>query len=747
MVLCISAATKIASAQPAPVTDKAIRASINKAVTFLYSRQTPNGSIPNRHSTEYTGGGEALAAYALLTAGQSPDNPKLRRTLEYLKTRRPGHTYTRSFRAIVFSRIKGDDYRSVLTGDVKWLIKHQHSNGGWGYGPASAMARLKPEWTDASNSQLAILALREASESGIPVPRNVWMKAEPYWRKLRNKDGGWGYQPPIAGKEPQRADSHGSMTAAGVASFFILADKLSYLREQGFGPDKRRTSGRLAFPRQIHGGLTWLKTNYKIDKNPRYIWMTMQGQLYYYLFCLQRAGYEAGMRTFAGHDYTEEMCRLFLTRQKPDGSWGNSAIDTSFALLCMAKASAPIIINRLELEKTPGTDPRDAANVTRWMSRTLGRGLAWQQTNSEMPGEFPTETLLYINSNTGVSLVKRNMSEKFKRFIRNGGTCLVQPRLGDKKLAEAFQRYFLGLFPDYRRQDIGPDHPIFNLRFRIAGEHRPKIIGVGDGCRTRIFILAEDVSGAWHQGRRRKYEHLFALAGNTIFYSGGGKLPPGRFAARQKTTPPPPAKRFINVARLKYNGDYNVCPLAINRLGDALAQSLPIGLKELPPSDPTKPIASSITLLWLTGNTPPKFSKAELTNIRKYIESGGTLLIDPAIGRGDFQAAAGKMLEEMFGKNALRPLKPASPVITGNFASGLGANARKVRLTQRAGADAKPTSPKLLAVILNKRIAVVLSAYGLTCSVEGNPCVENIGYVTGDARKIAMNVILYAATN
>ncbi len=734
------------------MTDKAIRASIDKAITFLYSRQKPDGSIPNRHSGEYVGGGEALAAFALLTAGQSPDDPKLRRTLEYLKTRQPGHTYTRSFRAIVFSRIKGEHYRSVLAGDVKWLVKHQHSNGGWGYGPASAMARLKPEWTDASNSQLALLALREASESGIPVPRDVWMKAESYWRRFRNKDGGWGYQPPIADKPPQRSDSHGSMTAAGVASYFILADKLGHLRERIFSHDKRRDGGRLAFPRQIRHGLTWLRKNYKIDKNPRYIWMTMPGQLYYYLFCLQRAGYEAGMPTFVGNDYSEQMCRLLMDRQKPNGAWGGSIIDTSFALLCMAKASAPIVINRLELGKTPGTDPRDAANITRWMSRTVGRALAWQQTNSKMPGEFPTETLLYINGGTGKAPVLRNMSEKFKRFIRNGGTCLVQPRLGDKKIAESFQKYFLGLFPDYHRHDIGPDHPVFNLRFRtlgpvgIADEHRPKIIGIGDGCRTRIFILAEDVSGAWHQGRRRKYEHLFALAGNIILYSGGGKVPPGRFAARQKTTPPPPAKRFINVARLKYNGDYNVCPLAINRLGDTLAHSLPIGLKELPPADPKKPIAPSITLLWLTGNTPPKFSRAELTNIRKYLDSGGTLLIDPAIGRGDFHAAAGKMLEAMFDKDAIRPLKPDSPIVTGSFAGGVGAEVPKVRLTRRAGADTKPASPKLSAVVLDKRIAVVLSAYGLTCSVEGNPCVENIGYVTDDARKIAMNVILYAAT-
>ena len=40
----------------------------------------------------------------------------------------------------------------------------------------------------------------------------------------------------------------------------------------------------------------------------------------------------------------------------------------------------------------------------------------------------------------------------------------------------------------------------------------------------------------------------------------------------------------------------------------------------------------------------------------------------------------------------------------------------------------------------------VLSAHGLTCSIEGNPSWHNVGYHTDDARKLALNVILYAVT-
>ena len=48
-------------------------------------------------------------------------------------------------------------------------------------------------------------------------------------------------------------------------------------------------------------------------------------------------------------------------------------------------------------------------------------------------------------------------------------------------------------------------------------------------------------------------------------------------------------------------------------------------------------------------------------------------------------------------------------------------------------------------VVVDGRTAVVMSIYGLACSIEGGPCLENIGYRPTDARGLALNVILHAA--
>ncbi|KKL44968.1 hypothetical protein LCGC14_2360400, partial [marine sediment metagenome] len=104
-LLVMLSVTLVPSAAPAapadaqqvqPPTDRGVRAAIAKAVAYLYSKQDRQGYFVNPHSREYLGGGEALVALAMLKAGESPEQAKLKRTIGFLKTVQPGHTYTRS---------------------------------------------------------------------------------------------------------------------------------------------------------------------------------------------------------------------------------------------------------------------------------------------------------------------------------------------------------------------------------------------------------------------------------------------------------------------------------------------------------------------------------------------------------------------------------------------------------------------------------------------------------------------------
>ena len=739
--LVLSAAAGGSEAAPAPVDDGQVRLAIAEGVKFLYSRQQQDGHFPNRHSSDYAGRGEATAALALLRAGESPGKSGLKKTLQLLKTLPRGHTATCALRVMAFSLVPGKEYRRVLVADVQWLVKQQLASGGWGHGPDSTMTRLRPKWTDADNSRLALLALREAHEAGAVVSSQPFKKAEVFWRSFQNRDGGWGFQPKVDKLPPERPKSYGTTTAEALASYLILADALGRDLGETYRPGKPRKDGTLPYATRIARASQWLAANYGVEKIPKYIWLVRPGQLHEYLHCLQSAGDAAGLWTFNGHDYAADITRRILADRKPDGSWNDSVIDTAWAVLTLARARAPVAIHRLQLGPTGGRDPRDAANLASWLSRRLGTALAWRLGRAEQDCGRPGAALLYLNPRAGEALPPA-AGGKLADFLRAGRTCLIQAP--DAASAKAWTETCKSLLPGCRAGDLPADHPAFKLRFAIGKQHRPRIVGIGDRYRVRVFLLAEDVSGAWHQNRFREFPHLFELAGNLVLYASGGSTPPGKFAAA--SADPPPARTEIPLARLKHRGDFDVHPLAMKRLSARLAHSLSMGLKELPPADPAKPIDPAIRVLWLTGNTPPKLSPAEIDHLRKYLEGGGTLLADPAGGQSGFHKACLKLLRDVLGPANVAALPGRHAILTGDFAGGAGADVTKLTLL-RPG-DGGPTSetvaPKLWAGRVGGRVAAVLSEYGLTCSIEGAARLDNLGYAADDARKLALNVILYA---
>jgi hypothetical protein len=121
------------------------------------------------------------------------------------------------------------------------------------------------------------------------------------------------------------------------------------------------------------------------------------------------------------------------------------------------------------------------------------------------------------------------------------------------------------------------------------------------------------------------------------------------------------------------------------------------------------------------------------------------LFADPAVGGDEFFESLRKALQGALGVE-LQELPAEHAIVSGRFARGAGCDVSSVRFT-RAGArkaGAASGKPALLGLMLNGRLAVVLSRYGVTCPMEGIPTFGQVGLVTDDARRLAANVVLYA---
>ena len=92
----------------------------------------------------------------------------------------------------------------------------------------------------------------------------------------------------------------------------------------------------------------------------------------------------------------------------------------------------------------------------------------------------------------------------------------------------------------------------------------------------------------------------------------------------------------------------------------------------------------------------------------------------------------------------LRALPPEHPIIRGQP----GFDLQTVRYRPAVIRETPDLNELVLeAVVLEDRAVVVYSPYGFGCGVDGHRCYACRGLVEEDARKLAMNIVMYALTH
>ena len=741
---------------PAPLADRVERA-IRRGLDWLYATQRPDGTWDSKYAAQHPGGVEALVVWTALAAGEPSNHPQLAAAMQYAEKLTPRTTYVRAVRALASSRLSGPQGLDLLQEDATWLADNQSPTGGWGYGPGYRTTRENPAWTDLSNTFLALRALHDAENAGAKVPPNVWNRSRVYLSRSANADGGLGYQPPGGVGFRLRGSSYGSMTAAATAAMFLLADRAYLLGEADFVNSAARRSNPSPFAKHVERAVGWLGGNLAFDRNPRWVWGLNEAYEYYYLWCLQQLAAHGGLAELAGKRFVRPALERVVSRQQPDGQWlapgGDGKKDrlavlrTCFALLSLLEVRGPVLIDKRALGPKAANDPRDAANLTRWLGRTFHWPAAWRDVPPNAPPTPGTSApLLYVQ--TSLTEYPAALDAVVREHLAGGGTIVLQPFAAEPAAVQAATEFLRRALPDLTLGEVGDTHPVFSVHFKIPPASRPKMLGLHDACRTRVFVLTEDVSGAWHQMRVQTHRHAFQLGANLLLYTTDLTPPRGRLAVSAARPAAPKPARTVRLARVRYDGAWNVAPRAFPRLGEVLAEALSVGVRELPPVALDKPVDRSVPLLWLTGTGTLKLSDAQKPHLKNYVAGGGMLLVDAAMGDLAFAGAAAELLTDLFGAGRLLPLAPDHPLLTGAFAGGMGSNVTRVGFTRAAAAEVgEAQPPKLLAIRIDGRVAVVFSPYSVTCPLQGRPVYNCKGLAPADAARLAANVVLYAATN
>jgi hypothetical protein len=784
-------ATPTALAAPAAQvnapTDRQVRAAILRAIDGLRKLQDPSGRWPT-HAQE--GGVTALATYTLLAAGVAPDDRAMETALQSLRRVENENTYVVALKAMAFSAADPEKYRDEIQACADSLVLFQTAVGGWGYGrctptPLSqnldfGLPSVKMEADrqrvcgrpDGSNTQFAILGLSEAERAGARVPPDVWQKAARFLRTTQLPDGGWGYvaNAQIAapakgdgagsgtGKDAEPGVSYGSMTAVSVASLVLCHDRLART-------DTPETGGeRLA---AIDKGLAWLAKNYTLDENPG----RALAWYYFWIYGLERVGVATGRRTLGGHDWFREGTAMLVNGQRPDGSWTGRIYYDAFGLLFLAKGRRPLLVERLEWDGPWRRDPRDLDRLTWYLEKRVGGDfVAWQTLRGDAPLEDWLAAPVVHVAGRGALKLSPAAAANLKAYIQQGGLALFDADGGDAAFTDSVRKAMAAMFPESKFEPLAADHPIYSATHKISPGASDAVIGpatkglaiaaaaapmadksapvqlevLNVGCRAAVLLAPKGLADGWAAADPAKPNDALRLGENLAVYATTGETLPERLAVATPLALPPetPTPRGASrIGQVQHDGDWQPRPYALPSLLGEVAKRFGVAVANRPePVRLTQAGLAGYNVLYITGHYALTLSDAERAALKEYLDRGGFLWAEACCGRPAFDKAFRELIKGMYPDTELEKLPVEHPIFQGK----VGAAISEVAYSPAVQAESPALhQPVLYGLTRSGHLVIVYSPYGLACGLDGMKTYGARTYSPGDAKRLAINILLF----
>jgi len=735
------------------LTDDDVVKAIEAAQDWIQKQQTPSGAWPEKsfHASPSPCGQTEIALFTLVYTGVHPNNPAVSKGLNVLLTRNLGYTYAVSMRCMAYATIQRklsgqlrDTVRRAMKMDAAWLCQAQGSHGGWDYKTLGGSGGRY----DFSNTQMAILALREAALAGCEIPDIIWKRSQDLYFRLQQRDGSWNYGEHNAtlGKN---TPGYGSMTAAGLASIFITMDNLNLASGCPCRAGRSSSTGG-EFDRRVDAALAWLEKNYTAARNPGH---PNNRHRLYWLYSVERVGIAAGYKYFGKRNWFQEGAALLIKEQQ-GGHWdGHSGPipETCFATLFLYKGRAPILFNKLEFDGVWNAHRRDIANVTHHAEKMKEQLFQWQIVSLQAPvDELHDAPVLYITAETEPKF-SDEQKKKLRQFTDTGGTILLEASCGNAKVKNWARAFLKEVWPEWDLKPLGPEHGSFTDPYALP--RRPEILGLDDGIRTFLFYSMDDISCPWQMKAFARGDYLFKWAINLHAYATDHSPLRARLAARRPTEKDrytdavaAGGKRALKVVRVTYdapgwmaNRNYGAWDVVKGYVQKKAGLAVTVDEKGTPPAG-----LGDADVAYLTGPGAVPLAADQKQALKAYLAKGGFLWAEAAAGNAEFSKAMAGLAAEL--GLTLKRVPQTEPLLTGRFAAGAKGYSlisgvqfkRALRVTRLGQPHAE-----FMGFYDGDKLVGVYSTLDIVFSTTGYNAYECRGYDTQDAKAVATNLLVY----
>lgn len=408
-------------------------------------------------------------------------------------------------------------------------------------------------------------------------------------------------------------------------------------------------------------------------------------------------------------------------------------------------------------------------DLEKWVSFTnnsLSQRYRFVNTDFSKFSYDPTELpILYFTGWKPLPSFDDGTIQRMRQYLMDGGTWIVHSNCGRSDFNMSIVREMARIFPDRQLGPLRPDHPIYScaykigdMRMRVGKEPWKRIAttdgilwGVTIGTRAAVIFSPIDLSCGWNAdtnpiegGKLFDQADALKLGSNIMTYC-LAEYQYGRFFSHAKIyhQAADATRDQLVIGQLKHEGDWDPTPHGLPNLLKTIDQTTTLHVQfkrvevELDKDD-----IFAFPLLYMTGLRKFQFTEVGRKRLRQYLDNGGVLFVDCAVGSKEFNDAFTNEIAQIYKDRKLTDVPMNHPMLNFIF------DTRTVNLAPEARSMfGTPIAPKLRLIEVEGTIPVIYSPLSLSAGWEQLPRAYNVGYADEDALKLGVNILMYEVSH
>lgn len=408
-------------------------------------------------------------------------------------------------------------------------------------------------------------------------------------------------------------------------------------------------------------------------------------------------------------------------------------------------------------------------DIEKWVEFTnneLGQRYRYVGTDFAHFSYDPTELpILYFTGWKQIPDFDDDTIVKLRQYLMDGGTLVVHSSCGRPEFNDSFRRQIVKIFPDRELLPIGADHPIYSAYYNIdsmrvrKGSEKwmtvPTQAGlletINIGTRAAVIFSPIDLSCGWNAdtnpiegGVLYDQNDALKLGSNIVTYC-LAEYQYGRFFDHQKVyhqATDATRDQFV-LGQIVHNGEWDPTPHGVPNLLKTIDQNTTMHVQfKRVAVDPEKGDIFSFPVLFMVGQRKFELSDTAERRLRKYLDDGGTLIVDAAIGSTEFNDAFAAEMKKIYPDKQLTDIPADHPMMKYQY------DESHVELAPM-GKQLHPgvNTPQFKGIEIDGRYSVIYSPLSMSAGWEQLPRAYDDGYSDQDSLKLGVNLFMYVVAH